>query len=211
MPTDPFYLWWVAERGQPPGPGESNLLELCRSVWDVRLEVEDLDEPRAIRMVRSAWESAGPEYPEQEQASPQDLSVVAQFQRDYEDAAPPRPKAYNNTHVHTAAAIKMRIGADQPLAFVAQDYGYSEEAVCVVLAAFEVSTYSTLHALNQWDARDLADAEQNARDEYPKVSLAGLSSPAVEELNKIRAAEQAAYLVGRQHEQRLQTAKEKSP
>ena len=207
--SDEFSKWWVGEKGRPPERGESELFDLCRSVWEVRVEVEKLDEPRGLSLVRRSWEAAGPRYdlvfPEAPDEK-QEVSAVAQFQRDYQAATPPRPKAYDNTHIHTAAAIKMRIGADQPLSFVAQTYGYPEEAVCVVLAAFEVGGYTMLHHSEQWDERDLADAEQNARDEYPSVA----EFPGTEAMDKIRSAERAAYLVGRQHERRHQVAKGKS-
>jgi hypothetical protein len=167
MEADPFYLWWVAERGGPQLTGESELFDLCRRVWEVR---------------------------------------IARFQRDYTAAAPPTPKPYGPDEINVAVGIKMRVATGQPISFVAESYDWPEAAVRVVVAALEVGATIGIHRSDEWDAKDLADAEQNAHDEYPSLG----DYPGAEEQNRVRTAERAAYLVGRRHEQRLQAAKGKS-
>jgi hypothetical protein len=205
MEADPFYLWWVAERGGPPLAGESELFDLCRRVWAVRSSVEEIDDLDSLALVRGAWEAAGPEY---EKTAPPEtaehLSVVARFQRDYTAAAPPTPKPYGPDEINVAVGIKMRVATGQPISFVAESYDWPEAAVRVVVAALEVGATIGIHRSDEWDAKDLADAEQNAHDEYPSL----WDYPGAE--NRVRTAERAAYLVGRQHERRLQAAKGKS-
>jgi hypothetical protein len=61
MSSPGFYMWWVAEKGRPPLAEDTHVFQLCQRAWELRTEIDDLDDPDEIRTIREAWEDAAVE------------------------------------------------------------------------------------------------------------------------------------------------------